>query len=81
MRKEYDLSDAKRGPVLKPPGKERITILLDKDILAAFRERVSDTVAAIRPPSTKRLGITSPATRWKRRYAGWSARNSERPAR
>ncbi|MDE0421769.1 MAG: BrnA antitoxin family protein [Gammaproteobacteria bacterium] len=37
MRKEYDLSNAKRGPVLKPPGKERITILLDKDILAAFR--------------------------------------------
>ena len=43
MRKEYDLRDAKRGPVLKQPGKERITILLDKDILAAFRERVSDT--------------------------------------
>ncbi|MCY4058394.1 MAG: BrnA antitoxin family protein [Gammaproteobacteria bacterium] len=43
MRKEYDLSDATRGPVLKPPGKERITILLDKDILAVFRERVSDS--------------------------------------
>lgn len=43
MRREYDLSTAQRGPVLKPPSKERITILLDKDILAAFRERVSDT--------------------------------------
>ena len=43
MHKENDLGDARRGPVLKPPGKERITILLDKDILAAFRERVSDT--------------------------------------
>lgn len=43
MRKEYDPSDAKRGPVLKSPGKERITVLLDQDILAAFRKRVSDT--------------------------------------
>lgn len=43
MRKEYDLSNAEKGAVLKSPGKERITILLDQDILAAFRERVSDT--------------------------------------
>ena len=43
MRKEYDLTDAARGPALKQPGKTRITILLDRDILAAFRARASDT--------------------------------------
>ena len=42
LRKEYDLTDAVRGPALKQPGKTRITILLDRDILAAFRARASD---------------------------------------
>jgi hypothetical protein len=41
MRKEYDLSKARRGPVLPvPPGKTRITIRLDDDVLAWFREQV-----------------------------------------
>jgi uncharacterized protein (DUF4415 family) len=40
MKKEYDFSGAKRGPVLKtPPGKTRITIRLDDDILEWFREQ------------------------------------------
>jgi hypothetical protein len=41
MRKEYDFSDAKTGPV-EPvaTGKTRITIRLDDDILDWFRERV-----------------------------------------
>ena len=43
MRKEYDLGGAKRGPVIKEPGKRRITILLDKEILAAFRARAAST--------------------------------------
>lgn len=43
MRKEYDLTNAERGPALKPSGKTRITILLDRDIVAAFRARASDT--------------------------------------
>ena len=43
MRKEYDLTDAERGPALKQTGKIRITILLDRDIVAAFRARASDT--------------------------------------
>ena len=37
MRKEYDLSKAKRGPVVKPKGKTRITICLDDDVIEAFR--------------------------------------------
>jgi uncharacterized protein (DUF4415 family) len=41
MKKEYDFSKGKRGPVLPvPPGKERITIRLDKDILEYFRDQV-----------------------------------------
>jgi uncharacterized protein (DUF4415 family) len=39
MRKEYDFSTAKRGAVLQSPGKTRITIMLDDDVLEAFRSR------------------------------------------
>ncbi len=39
MRKEYDFSDAKRGPVVRQTGKTRITMYLDDAILAAFRAR------------------------------------------
>lgn len=39
--KTYDFSKGKRGPVLPvPPGKERITIRLDADILEYFRGQV-----------------------------------------
>ena len=39
MRKEYDFSKGKRGPVAKTTGKTRITIYLDDDVIAAFREK------------------------------------------
>ena len=43
MRKEYDFSNAKRGAVLYvPPGKTRITIRLDDDVIAWFHKRVND---------------------------------------
>ena len=43
MKAEYDFSKGKRGAVKPlPPGKERITIRLDKDILDWFRQRVSE---------------------------------------
>ena len=38
MRKEYDLSKAKRGSVVKPKGKTRITIYLDDDVIEAYRK-------------------------------------------
>jgi len=39
--KTYDFRKGKRGPVLPmPPGKERITIRLDTDILEYFRDTV-----------------------------------------
>jgi len=43
MRKEYDFSKAKRGPVVKPSGKTRITINLDNDIIESFREKGDET--------------------------------------
>ena len=43
MKKEYDFSKAKRGPVLKvPKGKSRITIRLDDDTLDWFRQQVNE---------------------------------------
>lgn len=39
MKKEFDFSKGKRGPVVKQPGKTRITIYLDNDIIETFRER------------------------------------------
>ena len=41
MKREYDFSKARRGAVLSnPKGKTRITIRLDSEILAWFREQV-----------------------------------------
>jgi uncharacterized protein (DUF4415 family) len=43
MRKEYDFSRAKRGPVMAPAkGKTRITIRVDDDLLAWFKQQVND---------------------------------------
>jgi uncharacterized protein (DUF4415 family) len=39
MKKEYDFSKAKRGAVIAQPGKTRITIYLDSDLLETFRDR------------------------------------------
>lgn len=39
MKAEYDFSKAKRGAVIPPTGKTRITIFLDDDVLTAFRVR------------------------------------------
>jgi uncharacterized protein (DUF4415 family) len=40
MKKEYDFSKGKRGPLVKePPGKTRITIRIDDDVLDWFRRR------------------------------------------
>jgi uncharacterized protein (DUF4415 family) len=40
MKKEYDFSKAKRGALIPTPGKTRITIRIDTDILDWFRERI-----------------------------------------
>ena len=40
MRKEYDFSRGRRGPVVKATGKTRITIRLDNDVLSWFKAQV-----------------------------------------
>jgi hypothetical protein len=43
MKKNYDFSKAKRGAVLPtPPGKTRITIRIDDDVLDWFRKQVHE---------------------------------------
>lgn len=43
MKKEYDFTNANRGPVVKaPPGKTRVTIRLDNDILNWFRNHIEE---------------------------------------
>ncbi|MCI0388163.1 MAG: BrnA antitoxin family protein [Acidobacteria bacterium] len=43
MKKEYDFSKGRRGAVVTPAsGKTRITIRLDDDVLAWFRETVNE---------------------------------------
>ena len=37
MRDEYDFSKGKRGAVIPSPGKTRITIMLDNDVIERFR--------------------------------------------
>ena len=42
LKSEYDFSKGKLGAVLPmPPGKERITIRLDKDVLDWFRQQAT----------------------------------------
>jgi uncharacterized protein (DUF4415 family) len=43
MKQEYDFSKAKRGAVVRtPPGKTRVTIRLDDEVLEWFRAQVDD---------------------------------------
>jgi uncharacterized protein (DUF4415 family) len=44
MKREYDFTRAKRGPVVAAPkGKTRVTIRLDNDILDSFRKLVDES--------------------------------------
>ena len=43
MKKEYDFKKGKRGAVLSvPKGKNRITIRLDDDVIAWFKQEVTE---------------------------------------
>jgi uncharacterized protein (DUF4415 family) len=41
MKGRVDFSKGKRGPVVPTSGKTRITLFVDDDVLALFRERAS----------------------------------------
>jgi uncharacterized protein (DUF4415 family) len=42
VRKDYDFSNARRGPVIPSKGKTRITIMLDDDVLEHFRSKAEE---------------------------------------
>lgn len=39
MKKNYDFSKGHCGPIVQQPGKTRVSIYLDDDLLDSFRER------------------------------------------
>jgi uncharacterized protein (DUF4415 family) len=41
MKTSYDFSEAKRGAIVEPVGKTRVTLWLDDDVIAAFRGKAS----------------------------------------
>jgi len=43
MKEEYDFRQGKRGAVIPQPGKTRITIYIDNDVLDAFRTRAENS--------------------------------------
>ena len=43
MKKEYDFSKARRGPVLVPRGKTRVTMYLDDAVIESFRKKSEKT--------------------------------------
>lgn len=43
MKEEYDFRQGKRGAVISQPGKTRITIYIDNDVLDAFRHRAENS--------------------------------------
>src|SRR5689334_16660498 len=49
MKREYDFSGGRRGPVLRPRRKTRVTMYLDDDVLAAFRERAESEGRGYQP--------------------------------
>ena len=70
MKTEYDMSQAKRGAVVSPQGKTRITIYLDDAILAGFRERaeaqgkgyqtlINETLSAALGPSNEVVTVST----------------------
>lgn len=71
MRSEYDFGEGKRGAVSSPAGKSRITIMLDDDVLAFFREQAeaqgigyqtlinAELRKAMRPPHNPPLTVAS----------------------
>ena len=63
MKDEYDFSNGTRGAVVDSTGKTRITIFLDDDILAAFRERASQNGKGYQTLINNALRVAFPLNR------------------
>ena len=49
MRDEYDFAKARQGAVIASPGKTRITIMIDDDVIEAFRARAEKAGTGYQP--------------------------------
>ena len=67
MRKEYDFSQGKRGAVLPSPGKTRITIMLDDDVIEFFRVRAESLGAGYQTMINTALRATMGHSKTKRK--------------
>ena len=78
MKKEYDFTGAKRGQVIRTPGKTRITIYIDDDILEAFRDRSEDAGRGYQTLINEALRAAmgdDPGPLMSRRFAGSSGKS------
>ena len=50
MRQEYNLDKGKRGPILRPKGKTRVTMYLDNEIIEAFRAKGDEVGRSYQTP-------------------------------
>src|ERR1039458_4359170 len=81
MKKEYDSSKAKRGPVVKTAaGKTRITIRLDNAALAWFRDQAHAAGGGSYQSLINDNMWRQPGSRWKARCGGSSGKNYGRAA-
>ncbi len=67
MRKEYDFSQGKRGAVLPSPGKTRITIMLDDDVIEFFRVRAESLGAGYQTMINTALRATMAQSKSKKK--------------
>jgi hypothetical protein len=93
MKKEYDFSKGSRGAVLTaPPGKTRVTIRLDDDILDWFRQQVDDAgggnyqtlinqaLRTVHAPQAGAVGSNSAASNSRRNPRGRLVSGRRRPS-
>jgi predicted DNA binding CopG/RHH family protein len=66
MCKEYDFSKGKRGAVIASPGKTRITIMLDDDLIEHFRALAEAQGVGYQTLINATLREAAPASKRKR---------------
>jgi hypothetical protein len=66
MRKQYDFSGGKRGAAVPSPGKTRITIMLDDDLLEFFRSKAETDGSGYQTMINAALRQSLPAAKAKK---------------
>ncbi len=76
MKNEYDFTSGKRGAVAPvPPGKTRVTIPLDDDVLDWFRSRVHEmgggNYQGLINDALREYAVGSTRNRWRKMLRTW----------